>query len=84
MVSVLTAALVLIILGSTVLQKTLDPHERPGWFLFFWLACAWLTTTAILLSLFDLLMLRVEARKAGREMRDEMKKASSSNSSPEV
>lgn len=80
MVLVLTAALVLMIFGATVLQKALDPRERPGWFLFFWLVCAWLTTTAILLAAFDLLMLRIDARKAQRELRKEMEKASSSTS----
>ena len=78
MVFVLTAALVLMIFGSTVLQKVLNPRERPGWFLFFWLVCAWLTTTAILLAAFDLLMLRAEARKAKRELRKEMERTSSS------
>lgn len=80
MVLVLTAALVLMIFGATVLQKALDPQERPGWFLFFWLVCAWLTTTSILLAAFDLLMLRIDARKAQRELRKEMEKASSSTS----
>lgn len=75
MVFVLTTAVVLMIFGTTVLQKTLDPHQRPGWFLFFWLVCAWLTTTAMLLAVFDLLMLRTEARKARRELRKEMNKA---------
>src|ERR1041385_6397619 len=56
MVLVLTAALILMIFGSAVLQKVLYPREHPGWFLFFWLVCAWLTTTAILLAAFDLLM----------------------------
>ena len=78
MVFVLTGALVLMIFGTTVLQKVLDPHERPGWFLFFWLVCAWLTTTAILLAVFDLLMLRTDARKAERELRNEMEKTSGS------
>jgi hypothetical protein len=77
MVFVLTTALILMILGTTMLQKVLDPHERPGWFLFFWLVCAWLTTTAILLAVFDLLMVRTEARKAQRELRKETDKTSS-------
>jgi hypothetical protein len=78
MVVVLTVAVVLMIFGSTILQKALDPRERPGWFLFFWLVCVWLTTTAILLAVFDLLMLRVQARKAERELRNEIEKTPSS------
>ena len=74
MVMVLTIALVLMVVGSTALRTTLDPHQRPGWFIFFWLVCAWLTITAMLLALFDLLMLRVDARKARRELHDEIEK----------
>ena len=77
MVLVLTAAIIVMIFGATILHKVLDPHERPGWFLFYWLVCAWLTMTAILLALFDLLMLRIEARKAERDLRKEMENASS-------
>jgi uncharacterized ion transporter superfamily protein YfcC len=80
MVLVLTAAIIVMIFGATILRKVLDPHERPGWFLFYWLVCAWLTMTAILLALFDLLMLRIEARKAERDLRKEMENASSGTS----
>jgi hypothetical protein len=77
MVIVLTAALILMICGSTVLKQTLDPREHAGWFLFFWLVCAWLTVTAILLAIFDLLMLSANARKAQRELREDIKPESS-------
>ena len=77
MLGVLISALLLIVLGSTVLQSALNPHERPGLFLFFWLVCAWLTMTAILLAFFDLLMLRTTARNAERELRQEMQRESS-------
>jgi protein-S-isoprenylcysteine O-methyltransferase Ste14 len=59
----LVAALVLLFCGSTVLQSTLNPHEHPGWFILFWLVCAWLTLTALLLAIFDMLMVRLQARK---------------------
>jgi hypothetical protein len=72
MVVVLTAAVVLMISGTTFLRDVLDPHERPGWFVCFWLACSWLTVTAILLAMFDLLMLRSGARKAERQLRREI------------
>lgn len=72
MIIVLTTALFLMILGSTVLQAALNPHEHPGWFIFFWLICAWLTVTAMLLAVFDLLMLRANARRAEREIRADM------------
>ena len=78
MVIVLTIALILMVVGSTALRTTLNPHERPGWFIFFWLICAWLTITAMLLALFDLLMLRAGARKERRALRDEMEKETTS------
>jgi hypothetical protein len=77
MLVVLTMALVLIILGTTVLQRTLDPHERPGWFLCFWLVCAWLTITTLLLALFDLLMVRTGLRNAERELREQIESSPS-------
>ena len=66
----LIAALVLLLCGSTFLQSILNPHERPGWFIFFWAVCTWLALTAMLLAVFDLLMLRVEARKAQRTLHE--------------
>ena len=79
MVIVLAVALVLIVLGSTALRTALDPHEHPGWFISFWLICAWLTITAMLLALFDLLMLRADARRARRELHEEMEKETTSS-----
>jgi hypothetical protein len=77
MVIVLTAALILMICGSTLLKQTLDPHEHTGWFLFFWLLCAWLTVTAILLAIFDLLMVSANTRKARRQLREDIERESS-------
>ena len=63
-------ALVLLVAGSTILQSFLNPHEHPVWFILFWLVCAWLAVTAMLLAIFDLLMVRSEARKAERSLRE--------------
>jgi hypothetical protein len=76
MVIVLTTALVLMISGVTWLKRALDPHQHPGWFIFFWLICAWLTVTAILISILDLLMLTRSAREAQRQLREEIKSES--------
>lgn len=76
MVCVLTVALILMISGVTFLRRALDPHQHPGWFIFFWLICAWLTVTVILISIFDLLMLTRGARDAQRQLRDEIKRQS--------
>ncbi|MFN2540567.1 MAG: hypothetical protein ABR514_00155 [Chthoniobacterales bacterium] len=66
-------ALVLLFSGSTFLQRFLNPREHPFWFILFWLACAWVTVTAMLLAIFDLLMVRLEARRAERRLRESLK-----------
>jgi hypothetical protein len=68
----LVIALMFLFCGSTFLQPSLNPRDHPGWFILFWIACAWLTLTALLLSVFDLLMLRIETRKAQRTLRDKL------------
>jgi Na+/melibiose symporter-like transporter len=68
----LIGALVLLFCGSTLLQSILNPRERPGWFIFFWAVCAWLALTAMLLAVFDLMMLRAEARKAQRTLHEKI------------
>ena len=65
----LLVALSLLVSGSTFLQAALNPREHPAWFILFWLICAWLTLTAMLLAIFDLLTLRLEARMAQRALR---------------
>jgi hypothetical protein len=63
-------ALVLLLAGSTILQSFLNPREHPVWFILFWLICAWVAVTAVLLAVFDLLMVKSEARKAERTLRE--------------
>lgn len=62
-------ALVLLFFGTTFLQSALNPRQHPVWFILFWLLCAWLTLTAMLLAIFDLLVVRLEALKAQRQPR---------------
>jgi hypothetical protein len=76
MLVVLVGALALLISGSTVLQEMLDPREHPGRFILFWIVCAWFSLTAILLALFDFLMVRLEARNARRALRNAMEETS--------
>jgi hypothetical protein len=38
----------------------------------YWLVCAWLTLTAILLALFDILVVRAQARKAEKLLHGQM------------
>ena len=74
MAVLLSAAVLLIILGSTVLEEWLAEHGHLLWFILFWMACGWLTVTALLLALFDILMIRGQARQAQRAFRDELKR----------
>jgi hypothetical protein len=68
----LVIAMLMLFSGTTFLQPLLTPREHPGWFLLFWLACAWLTLTAILLALFDLLMLRAQDRAARKILSEKL------------
>jgi protein-S-isoprenylcysteine O-methyltransferase Ste14 len=69
---VLVAALIFLGVGSTFLQSVLNPREHPGWFILFWFICGWLTFTAVLLAVFDLLFIRAQRRKAERVLRVEL------------
>ncbi len=69
MAVLLGAALVFLVCGSTFLQATLNPHEHPWWFIFFWAICGWLAITAILLAIFDMLALKRDGRNAEKRLR---------------
>ena len=77
----LLAALLLIFAGSTFLGSWLDPREHLIRALVFWFICVWLTVTALLLSFFDLLMVRAEARRAERAIREEVARIAASGAS---
>jgi protein-S-isoprenylcysteine O-methyltransferase Ste14 len=62
-------ALSLLVAGLTVFQSWLNPHEHPWRFVLFWLACAWVTVLAVLLALFDLLILRAQERAVQKALR---------------
>jgi len=68
----LLVAMLMLFFGTTFLQPLLSPREHPAWFLLFWVACAWLTLTAFLLALFDLLMVRAQNRAARRILREKL------------
>src|SRR5437660_10128232 len=70
MFALVVVALVLLFSGSTILQSFLNPREHPVWFILFWLICAWVAVTAMLLALFDLLTVKSEASKADRILRE--------------
>ena len=60
----LLLALLLLFLGSTFLEPVL--HGHPAWLFLYWFIVAWLTLTAMLLALFDLVIVRAQARAAKR------------------
>lgn len=66
----LAVALVLLVAGLTLLRPWLDPHEHPGRFIMFWLACAWEIVLAVLLAVYDLLLTRAQERAARKALRD--------------
>jgi hypothetical protein len=61
----LLAALVMLFAGSTFLAGSIT---TPMDFLIYWGICAWLTLAALLLALWDMLLLRIEARRVRREL----------------
>lgn len=75
MLFLLALALLLLISGFTFLQPTLNPREHPWRVIFFWIVCIWLTFTAMLLALFDLLVLRLQARRTERALREKLEAA---------
>lgn len=76
----LAVAMVLLFAGSTFLASMLDPRKHLVWSLLFWFAVVWLTLTAMLLALFDMLIVRANARQAERMLREEYSRAENRNS----
>jgi hypothetical protein len=72
----LVVAVLLLVSGLTVLRPWLDPHEHPWRFVLFWLACGWETVLVLLLALFDLLLVRAQARAARKAFREDLSRGS--------
>ena len=67
---VMLGALTMLFLGATFLDGWL--REHPALFILYWLACAWATMTGLLLALYDILMIRVAARREKRKLATEL------------
>lgn len=65
-------AVIMLVTGLTIFRPWLHPHEHPWRFVLFWFACAWQTMLAILLALFDLLLVRAEARAERKAFREQV------------
>ncbi len=66
----LVGSLAMLVAGFTFLQSWLNPHEHPWRFVFFWFACGWVTLLMLLMALFDLLLVRAQARAARKKMQE--------------
>jgi cytochrome bd-type quinol oxidase subunit 2 len=72
MLALLAGALVMLVSGTTFLSDALDAHEHAARYVVFWFACAWLTLAAVLLALFDALIVRAQGRAARRVLREQL------------
>src|ERR1700738_3721981 len=79
MLLLLALALLLLISGFTVLQPALNPREHPWRVILFLIVCIWVHFSALLLALFDLLVLRLQARRADRALREKLDAARSTS-----
>jgi hypothetical protein len=79
MSALIVVALVMLITGSTFLQETLDPREHAVRFILFWIVCAWFTITALLLALYDALMIRAQGRAARKQLQQEFQPTTQSD-----
>jgi len=61
----LIAALAMLFVGSTFLAGVLP---IPWGFIVYWGICAWLTFAALMLALFDMLLVRAAARRERRQL----------------
>lgn len=76
MVFCLALAVLMLLAGFTVFQTLLSPREHPWFVILFWVACVWFTFTAMLLAIFDLLIIRTEARRAQRTLHEKLETSS--------
>ena len=72
MAVLLALAVLMLLAGFTVLQSFMNPREHPWFVILFWIVCVWLTFTATLLAIFDLLIIRSETRRAQRALREKL------------
>jgi uncharacterized membrane protein len=72
MVVLLALAVLMLLAGFTVFQSALNPRDHPWVVILFWIVCVWLTFTALLLALFDLLIIRWQTRRAQRALREKL------------
>ena len=67
---IVAAALALLGVGALLLDRWLMEHLL--FFLLYWGVCLWLTLTALLLALYDMLALGAEARRERRKLKSDV------------
>ncbi|CAN5402578.1 hypothetical protein BH09VER1_BH09VER1_09280 [soil metagenome] len=78
--SLTLVSLGMLFLGATVFEPYLAVHV---WmFLGYWLVCAWLTLTFMLLALYDMLVLIVAGRKLRRDLERGLNAEQNSSTKP--
>lgn len=65
------AAVLMLFLGSILLSDHWA-RKHPILYLCYWLGCAWLTVTGVLLALLDILVIRAAARATRRRLEREL------------
>lgn len=80
MAILIVVAVVMVAAGLAGLRSWLEPKEHTGRFILFWFACAWVTLTASLLALLDLLMVRAKAKQLRKALREEALERSDASS----
>jgi hypothetical protein len=68
---ILLAALLMMFLGSVFLSDKWA-RENMWLYIFYWLICAWLTVTALILAAFDILLIRAANRARKRLLEAEL------------
>jgi type VI protein secretion system component VasK len=76
----LLVALLMLFAGYTFLSGSID---TPWSFIVYWGICAWLTLGALLLALWDLLLLRAAARRERRRLEEQFRAARSHHDEPD-
>lgn len=59
-------SVLMLFVGSVLIDSTLRSHLIA--FVIWWAACAWLMLTSLLLAVFDMLAIRMAARRERREL----------------
>ena len=68
----LMGAMLMVFAGTTFLAGDLS---MPWGFIIYWGICGWLTFASLMLAFWDMLLIRVEARRERRRLEEEMRLA---------